>query len=1343
MPAFNILLMAVLNWENVGSANEAADCNNKNWFNYTPITNLPVATVRDGWSGNIQATQGICQGGSGSGGWVNASHTLYQLAYKKNVLFRFVFGSGSTCNDYDGFAVDDIVFSNHPPAPKIESLQFTNVACFGDFSATASVVVSSSAPPFTVKWMNGTASYSGVSVNRLPAGAYNVTIKDANDCSVAQDFSILQPAALSLSVTANNATCNFSNGSAEVTGRGGVEPYNFTWQPTNQTGAIITGVAPGKYVAVLGDANGCNATKEFSIENIGGVSALVNDFKNVSCFGAGDGVATVTSTGAGPFTYLWSPIGGTEQTAKDLPAGNYAVTVKDIEGCTDIANVQIIEPTQLQATTVVQNAGCGKKNGTAEIVVTGGTGGYTYLWTPGNFVTAKIDGLSPANYQCTVTDAKGCSKTMNVAVGADDAPTISSLAITDVRCFGKSNGGAVVNLQGGNLPYSITWRSGSNQFSGSLQNVPAGNYTLSVSDARGCTIDSALVIGQPVALKHTVATTPISCTAATGSAGIIESGGTGAYTYTWNPGGYTTASATGLQQGDYLVTVEDARSCIDTVHIAIQNTSSLTVAVNNVKPVSCYNGSDGSITVSASNAVKSYEWLPAGSNSATNSNLKPGQYSVTITDQQGCMATVVTQLAEPAKMVLAVSVLPTFCGQNNGKASVVASGGTGNIEFLWSPGNYTTAQPEQMAAGALHLQATDANGCTQAVDTTIRSSQALQPPNITTVPVTCFGGQTGSVAATMLNGTAPFTYQWAGPGGTYTGASVGSLSAGDYTLRVQDAEGCAVNSTKKLTEPDKLTHMVNLTFATCGNNNGAATIIETGGTQPYQYKWSQATNTGRAASNLAPGDYLVYITDNNNCSDSVHFTLVNIGGIQLTIDLIKSVSCFGKKDGFASITAEGNAAPFNYQWSPAAGSGTAAKNLAPGTYTTTVTDQQGCRSAAVIEIKEPQLLAVVVEATSTTCNKQNGTASVAVSGGTLPYSYLWQQNSAGTAAISGLSSGQYFVTVTDANQCAVVDLALVMASAGVQINSISTTAASCFGVATGTATPAVSGGAAPYAYRWMRGANTWQEPVLQQALAGEYQLIVTDGDGCADSGKTIITEPAQIALQVNTTPTTCGLNNGTATANASGGNAPYSYNWSGGGSGPTMSNISAGNHRLTVTDASNCMVENNLKVQASAPLRISLGHDTTACPGSEIDLSPGIFSSYTWHDGSHGPVYRAVSQGKYSVSVIDGFGCTASAAVNVNFNCVDLVFPNAFTPNGDRVNDQFGPLGTLGEVKNYNLKIFNRWGQVVFATSNPYQKWDGRQNAADYGNGAYIWMAEYSFNGQPRRVQKGTILLVR
>ncbi len=412
-------------WTNVGSLSDPVDCLNDNWFNFNPISGLnPLASVRDGWSGNIQSTSGNCQGGGGSGSWVTAQHTLANLAGTPNVIFRFIFGSGTVCNNYDGFAVDDIFISNAPPNNVSFSFSCVN-------STTVDFINTSALCPLN-SWNFGD----------LASGANNTS-------------------------TLANPTHVFS--------------------------------APGTYTITLTATGPANAPSTY-IQTINILGLTTSVITNNNCFGDNNGSASVAviPIGAAPFFYSWNAVPEqTTVTATGLAGGMYIVTVNAINSCSATAPVLIGEPAALSNTVNITQPGCGLTAGSATITVSGGTGPYTYFWSPsgGNGPTAS--GLTPGNYTVTVTDSKLCTEDINLTIATATPPNIAVINKNDASCFGYNDGTATVLATGGAAPYNYSWNTIPVQNNAMATNLTSGIYAATVTDNNGCTVATSVQINEP------------------------------------------------------------------------------------------------------------------------------------------------------------------------------------------------------------------------------------------------------------------------------------------------------------------------------------------------------------------------------------------------------------------------------------------------------------------------------------------------------------------------------------------------------------------------------------------------------------------------------------------------------------------------------------------------------------------------------------------------------------------------------------------------------------------------------------------------------------------------------
>lgn len=290
----------------------------------------------------------------------------------------------------------------------------------------------------------------------------------------------------------------------------------------------------------------------------------------------------------------------------------------------------------------------------------------------------------------------------------------------------------------------------------------------------------------------------------------------------------------------------------------------------------------------------------------------------------------------------------------------------------------------------------------------------------------------------------------------------------------------------------------------------------------------------------------------------------------------------------------------------------------------------------------------------------------------------------------------------------------------------------------------VNGGTGSYNYSW----NTVPPQTtfdLNNIGAGSYTVQVSSPTACPTSATYIVTEPAALTISTIIRDAGCNLNNGSISATVNGGTSPYIYTWSNGGNGPVISNLSSGTYSLDILDNNGCTASApNLVVKnVNSSVTVSLGPDSTVCTIKGFELKPGSYASYLWQDNSTSSTFKVTSTGTYWVTVGNGQGCVATDTVRITVDCSDLYFPGAFTPNGDSRNDQFGPIGSqVPNIRSFDLRVFDRYGQIIFTSKDPYKKWDGTRYGKACDMGAYAWYAIYTLAGKGSDQQSGAVLLI-
>ncbi len=1216
---------------------------------------------------------------------------------------------------------------SQPGSLLVNVLSKVNVSCFGGTNGSATAFASSGSGPVSYLWSNGQTSPAATG---LGAGTYQVTATDGAGCTATASTTITQPAQLiaTINLQAPVSCAGGSNGSLLAQVTGGNPPYNFFWN-TGQSGPVLSSLQAGTYFVIATGSKGCLDTASFVLTAPAQVVVDVATQQAVTCFGGNNGSAMVVATGGnGGFTYLWSN-GGTGPIQTGLSAGSYTVTATDANGCTGQTVVTIGQASQLLATaTVLANSTCnGLATGQAIVNYSGGSGGYTVLWSNGA-TSDSISGLAAGAYSVIVTDQAGCSDTAFVTVTQPGNLALVVLANDSVSCFGGNDGTASVLASGGTAPYSYAWSNG--QTGPSASGLAAGNFVVTATDAQGCTSQTTISISEPAQLLVSISTLgDISCFGGNdGSLSALASGGTAPYTFLWSNGGIA-STQNSLSAGTCLVTVTDASGCPDTASAVLTEPDSVLVQVVSGTDVSCFGGNDGSAVVAATggNGGFSYLWsnggtgpvqtgLSAGSytvtatdangctaqtnvtvgqptqllatatvlanstcnglatgqamvnygggsggytvlwsNGATSdslSGLAAGAYSVIVTDQAGCSDTAFVTITQPGNLALAVLANDSVScfGGNDGSASVLASGGTAPYSYAWS-NVQTGPSASGLAVGTVDVTVTDAQGCTAQTSVVISQPAQLLTSISPLSNISCFGGGDGSLSALASGGTAPYTFLWSNGG---TGSTQSSLSAGSHLVTVTDASGCIDTASAVLMEPDPVVvQVLNVADVSCfGGNDGQAAATAAGGQAPYSFLWSNG-QTGFSANSFPAGSHYVLVADALGCEDSVAFVIGSSADLVAGASVQSVPTCAGAADGSAIASAGGGTASYQFVWSNGQ-TGPAASGLAAGTYTVVVTDANGCQDSASVVINSPSAVtfATSLLASPTCFGASDGSAQVAVSGGTPPYSIVWANGDTGTVA-TGLPAGWAAVAITDANGCQAVDSILLSQPSPLQL-TLSAAQLSCFGGSDGSLAVSVSGGTGPYSALWSNGQTGFSANNL---AAGSYSVLVTDANGCQDTASANLPAPAPVvASALQTSSVSCfGGSDGVALASASGGSGGFTFAWSNGQTDPVLSGVPAGTYTVVATDASGCADSATVQISQPADLLVQAnGLTMVSCFGgndgsAEVSLLGGTAPyQVLWSNGQTNFMATGLSAGTHTVLVTDANGCTGSATVVIS-----------------------------------------------------------------------------------------------
>ncbi len=1111
----------------------------------------------------------------------------------------------------------------------------------------------------------------------------------------------------------------------------------------------------------------------------------LDSLKHVSCSGGNDGAVFLSANGPNaPFTFTVA--GQTNNTGAftDLVAGAYTATITDAQGCEVTLPFGINQPTALQVDiSVVNEISCSdSNNGSIAVLVSGGTPSYAFMWQDGSSDSLRTQ-LSPGTYVVTVTDANGCTQSTSYTLIAPPPLTLFASS-EDAQCYGATDGAVFVVATGGIAPYTYQWDSlATNATTSFVTNLPAGTYSVTVTDAKGCSLSTQTTINEPPPIQISFDPTPPSCyNTADGQLLASANGGVQPYAWSWNGGPYQGSPLlTGLSSGWIYASVRDNNGCTSSDSIWISAPDSIAITLT-ADTVSCFGATDAQLAVVFTNGYSSndtytYQWTPAAPADSTIANIGSGTWCVTVSNQNGCIATACTTVVQPDS--LNVTAVLSHAGCNDamdGSIALLPQGGIPPYAYQWSHGN-TDSLTTGLGAGTYSVSVIDANSCITTQTYTIEAAAPLEV-TLNTTDIACFGQATGAIEVSTSGGSGSYQYQWVGPNGfVATQEDLVQLTAGTYSLTVtDDSLGCTLALTTTLSQPNSA-----LALSTnqpqqwlCHNSNdGYVEVVASGGTPPYSYLWSNGA-TEQLNAGLTAGTYMLTVTDANGCTAFSEATFYELGPIQITLSQIPP-GCHNGSDGQAMVTtiAYGNQVAlldhFTINWNSSPPQvGSQATGLMGGqTYTVTATDTLGCTGTATLTISNPPPISYrLVDIKPVSCpNGSDGSAHVEGDGGVPPYTYIWdaQAGHQTQAKAVNLRAGSYSVTITDANGCTTNTVVVIEQPPQWQVD-FQIQHVACYHAQTGSSEVLVSGATPPYTYLWSTGANGTS---LEQVTAGTYTLTITDANSCTRVDTAVISAPGDpINATFDVEDATCfGYKDGKIFVFPSGGTPPYVFSVDGrpflGTS--TLLGLAAGHHFVTIRDSKGCEWQSQgVYIDQPDPIIVDLGPDTTITFGDKIRLIPNIIAAdsivrYMWFPNDttivqypnwFRPFVRPLAPTTFELVVEDSNGCRGSdqKAVFVA-TWRNIQVPTAFSPNGDGLNDLLHVHGD-SDVQINLFRIYDRWGEVLFeqahfSVNDTNVGWDGTFMGQPMPAGTYIWYLEATFPDGSTGILKGNTTLIR
>jgi len=626
--------------------------------------------------------------------------------------------------------------------------------------------------------------------------------------------------------------------------------------------------------------------------------------------------------------------------------------------------------------------------------------------------------------------------------------------------------------------------------------------------------------------------------------------------------------------------------------------------------------------------------------------------------------------------------------------------------------------------------------------------------------VTICQGNSINLSVTNLNPINPLTYSWSPLASIISGATtpnplVDPLVTTMFYVVATDSLGCQIMDSVLVTV-SAITDNPTITNVSCnGICDGQLSLTPTGGISPYYYLWNTGATTSNISS-LCSGTYTVTVHDDFGCQKIYTYYVAQPAPIVLSILDTQNVFCNGICNGSATIGSSGGTTPYIYNWSNGQTTQTAS-NLCAGTYLVTVTDNHGCSNSMQVMVTDTSDMMVVVDSlVQPTCfNSCDGEAYTFTSGGTFPYTYLW--NNGVTASFdTTLCAGVNYVTVTESMGCIRNIYFNLNGPTAVQSSLSNIQMPTCFGYCDGQATAAGSGGNPPYSYQW---SNLQSGASVTNLCEGTYYVSVTDDHNCLKVDTITLTQPPLLTgITIASNVPCIEVCDGIATVTPSGGTPPYSYLWSDGQSTNPAINLCEGTYTVTISDQNNCHFYDTIAVHDSTtfpPFVNTYADDDTIYHSQNTGIHtthiPG--DSYSWspttgldNPASPDPVASPETTTTYIVTFIDAFGCTITDTITIYVIDVlcdenDIFVPNAFTPNGDNNNDVLYVRSHV--LSKFYFTIYDRWGEKVFETTDINKGWDGTFRGKLCDPGVFDYYLEITCIDDQKNIKKGNITLIR
>ena len=1210
------------------------------------------------------------------------------------------------------------------------SLEITadNVKCFGQGNGrVVAKVANVQYPDYKFFWKDeagndftaATSTYEptweSTALNLAP-GKYNITVADGKNCEFDTIVNIFDAYELLIDdITKKDLTCfTVPEGEILIAASGGTGNLSYFLDDVAQASENITGLYSGDYKIHVADENLCLTPEQEITLNSNPEIVMDLNGDDLVCHNDNNGQFNpIITGGVTDYTYAWiGPAGFTATTANisGLAGGSYQLTVTDAVNCPSVLSQELIEPLELITNELtIEAANCnGENSGEIFVEATQGTPTYQYFLDGVESTTGIFSDLAPNEYALRIVDANSCVFESNVTI---TEPGKIGFLIEDIvlpTCENTNNGIIRITPYGGNSGYKYSWSGPSDyrSYSQNIENVVAGDYSLLITDKNNCSSEKEVDLNLGLTIQLGLVVEQHITTAGTnnGILSIETLEGTIPYSFTvTGPGGYSSVSPDSydddsylienLAGGVYTVVVTDASGCSSVEKsIIIKEPGMVFTYIEERQAVGCAGSPVGELRAHATGGDGTFTYSWAGPSGYTGSGeiisgLDTGIYTVTATSA-GQSASNTYELLAPDPLSASVANVKNVSCNNaaDGEIELDVDFGAASYTIEWTKGAGFLSSAKHildLEPGTYGYTVTSEYGCS------VSGSQIITEPSQLTLEVTPtdisdVGLRDGEVTATVTGGTAPYIFLISGPNGySYAESenvtrniSINGLEMGVYEVIVLDANGCRIEDSKKVHEPEKLLlFTTSIIDVTCPGESDGEIYISTLGESDVanlSFSWTgdhYFRSTDKDVTGLKAGVYIVTVYDSAGDPgyESQSLQVVVEEPEVIVPEYWKNdISCFGLTDGYINLHPRGGTPGYTYKWTNVKlVTNEDQQGLSEGTYTVQITDSNGCKSKIeTIEIVEPKQISVTVaDFSEPTCyGLEDGYIKLDISEGTGPYLVNWDNYGSITKDIFDIESGVYPYTVIDNNGCEFSDKKPLNQPDTLiaEINDYQDVL--CYGNNSGSATVDITGGTPNYIIEWSDGQETG---VASDLIIGTYDVTVTDDHACSDVSSVELVQPDKLILEAEASrPTTVNANDGSIRIDVTGGILDYTLDWVDQDlnpySGLSIEDLGRGTYNLTVTDDNNCQLDSTIVLE------------------------------YLYE-------YR-------------------------------IIIPKAFTPNNDSYNDVWD-IDRIEFVQDLKIVIYDRWGKAVYkfsGTGNQYRgdPWTGADGNTNLPIGSYYYAVE-------------------